>query len=141
VGDYLLDMKLLRYYLVLRRLKRPLGVREVQRILGLNSPGKAQRILKRLVKLGLAERLDNGKYIISDNPPLELVGKAFIRGHLIPRLFFLAVYATVFISLLIPLLKPDIIITLSYILLIVPIWVETLIEYIQLKTSIRKMSG
>ncbi len=140
MGDYLLDMELLRYYLVLRKLKRPLGVREAQRILGLNSPGKAQRILKRLVRLGLAERLENGKYVISENPPLELVGKAFIRGRLIPRLLFLTVYATVFIFLLIVLLKPDIVITLSYILLVIPMWVETLIEYVQLKISIKKIS-
>jgi hypothetical protein len=136
-----LNIELLKQYIILRKQGRPLGVRETQRILGLNSPGKAQRILKRLVRLGLAERLEDGKYVIKPNPPLELIGKAIIRGHIIPRLLFLTIYSTVFTILLIIFLKPDVVITVSYILLVIPLWIESLHEYLQVRKYLRRIEG
>lgn len=60
----MIDKELLKYYLILREQKQPIGVREAQRILGFKSPGKSHRVLRKLVKLGLATRSEDGKYVI-----------------------------------------------------------------------------
>ncbi len=127
------DKEILRYYLILRKIDHPVGVRETQRILGFNSPGKSQRLLRKLVRLGLAQRTEEGKYIIVKDPPLELIGKLFIRGRLIPKILVLAVYTTVLSTTYILLAKPSQEIILLLILLNTPLWVEALIEYRELK--------
>ncbi len=129
----MIDRELLRYYLILRELDHPVGVREAQRILGFKSPGKSQRLLRKLVKLGLAERTEDGKYRIVKDPPLELIGKAFVRGRLIPKILVLAVYTTALSITYAILAKPAPDIILLLILLNTPIWIEAFIEYRELR--------
>lgn len=127
------DKEILRYYLILRNIDHPLGVRETQRILGFKSPGKSQRLLRKLVRLGLATRTENGKYIIVKDPPLELIGKLFIRGRLIPKILVLAVYITVLSISYIALSNPSTEIILLLFLINTPLWIEAIIEYMELR--------
>ncbi len=136
-----LDPELLRAYVLLRRAGHPVGVREAQRILGYGSPGKAQRILRRLERSGMAHRLENGKYLIEDNPPPELVGRTIIGGYVIPRILFLAVYSTIFSLLISLLLGVDDYVKAGLALLTAPLWIEAVLEYRQLRSLGRLMRG
>lgn len=72
------------------------GVREVQRALGLSSPGLAAYHLSKLVEEGLVERSDEGKYRVKD-----YIDTAFLRefvklGRLVvPRYAFYATFTAV----------------------------------------------
>ncbi len=127
------DKELLRYYIILREIDHPVGVRETQRILGFNSPGKAQRVLRKLVKLGLATRLENGKYVIIRDPPLELIGKTVIRGRLLPKILVIGIYMTTFSILYILLAHPKLEVVLLLTLLNIPVWIEAINEYRELR--------
>ena len=129
----MIDREVLKYYLILREVDHPVGVREAQRILGFRSPGKSQRLLRKLVRLGLAERTEDGKYRILKDPPLELIGKAFIRGRLIPKILVLAVYTSTLSLTYIVLAHPRLDVALVLILLNIPIWIEAIIEYRELR--------
>lgn len=74
----------LRAYMLLPRSRRPMGVRGLQRRLGLRSPSTAQHRLERLVELGLARRVEGG-YLAE--PPKTGLLRAYIlvRGRLVPR--------------------------------------------------------
>ena len=74
----------LRAYMLLLRSRRPVGVRELQRRLGLRSPSTARHHLERLVELGLARRVEGG-YLAE--PPRTGLLRAYIlvRGRLVPR--------------------------------------------------------
>ncbi len=128
-----MELELLKYYVKLRSRKSPIGVREAQRLLGFKSPGKAQRVLKRLVRYGLASRLDNGKYVLIDKPVPELIGRVIIRGHVLPRSLFLSVYMSVFALLTILLLNTDLYTNTAYLLIVLPSWINTFDEYMKLK--------
>ncbi len=123
----------LEYWLRLRRIGHPLGVRETQRILGLSSPGKAQRLLNRLVRMGLAERSGEGKYIIVRDPPLELVGKLVVAGRMLPRILVYAVYSTVLAAAYIVFAEPDVTVIVLTVLLIAPLWMEAVGEYMHIR--------
>ncbi len=127
------DREILKYYIKLKDLNHPVGVREAQRILGFKSPGKSQRVLNKLVKLGLATRNNEGKYIISKDPPLELIGKLVIRGRVIPKVLILAIYNTTLSTTYILLAKPTLDVTLLLYLLSIPLWVASITEIIELK--------
>ncbi|MEM0355353.1 MAG: hypothetical protein QXY53_00715 [Desulfurococcaceae archaeon] len=127
------DREILKYYIKLKDLNHPVGVREAQRILGFKSPGKSQRVLNKLVKLGLATRNNEGKYIISKDPPLELIGKLVIRGRVIPKVLILAIYSTTLSTTYIILAKPTLDVTLLLYLLSIPLWVASITEIIELK--------
>lgn len=124
---------MLEYYLKLREIDHPVGVREAQRILGFNSPGKSQRLLRKLVRLGLAYRNEEGKYVIVKDPPLELVGRVFIKGRLLPKMLVIAVYTSTLSITYALLAKPPLDILLLLLLLNTPLWIEALIEYRELK--------
>jgi len=80
----LTDTEAIRAYLKLIRYGKPITVREFQRLMGYNSPGKAQRILERLVREGLATRNNDGSY----EPVREVASQLnliVIRRLIIPR--------------------------------------------------------
>jgi len=129
----LIDKELLKYYLILREQKQPIGVREAQRILGFKSPGKSHRVLRKLVKLGLATRSEDGKYVIARDPPLELIGKVFVKGRLLPKIIVLTTYTTTLSTVYIILAKPSLEIIILLLLLNIPLWFESIIEYRYLK--------
>ncbi len=73
----------LRAYLALL-LHGPMGVRELARHLGLQSPSTARHHLERLERLGYAERTRDGRY--AARPPARGLLRLFIllRGRLVP---------------------------------------------------------
>jgi DNA-binding transcriptional ArsR family regulator len=81
----------LKAYLTLLKAKRPLGVRELQRRLGLRSPSTARHHLERLVQLGLAERRGDGYVAV---PPKHGLLKVYmvIYRRLIPRSLILTAF-------------------------------------------------
>ncbi|GEM_PF-4811700 len=124
---------ILRYYLVLRMNGQEFGVRQAQRVLGLSSPGKAQRILNRMVKEGLMTRREDGKYVIVKDPPPELVGKLVIKGRVYPRILIYATYATVLASTYTLLTRPGPGFLLVEAMIVAPLWLEAIIEYFQIR--------
>lgn len=79
-----IDEEIVRAYIKLVRYGRPVSVRGFQRLMGYKSPGKAQRVLERLVREGLAIRRDDGDYepIRNASTQLDLL---VIRRIIIPR--------------------------------------------------------
>ena len=129
----------LEYWLKLRDVDHPVGVREAQRLLGLNSPGKAQRLLNRLVRMGLAERNEEGKYIIVRDPPLELVGKLVVAGRILPRILVYAAYSTALAAAYLVLARPGLATALFAALLVAPLWIEALAEYMHIRRRARRV--
>ena len=74
----------LRAYLVLLLSSRPLGVRELQRLLGLRSPSSARHHLERLQSLGLVVEEPNGYRAVPPRAGL-LAAYTIIRGRLVPK--------------------------------------------------------
>lgn len=75
-----------RVYLELLVSDEPLGVREVQRRLGFKSPSTAKHHLDRLVRLGLAEKTPEGKYVAKQLGKGFLSAYIVVSGRLVPRL-------------------------------------------------------
>ncbi len=130
-----MEKDLLRHYIRLRQVSGPVGVRQAQRLLGLSSPGKAQRVLNRLVKEGLAKRRNDGKYEILRDPPPELVGKVIIAGRVYPRILIYAAYATTLLAAYAAMARPPLSTVLFGVFLVAPLWIEAFIEAIQLRKS------
>jgi len=83
----------LRVYLYMLR-RRVVGVREVQRALGLKSPSTAKHHLDRLVSLGLAVKTSEG--YAACRPRTGLLSLYIVAsGRLIPRLIGVAAALTV----------------------------------------------
>jgi len=128
--------ELLKHYLKLREVGRPVGIREAQRILGFTSPGKAQRLLRKLERMGLAEKTEDGKYAIRNDPPLELIGRVVVRGRLLPKILVLATYTTTITAVYALLAKPPLDVLVLLALINAPLWLEALAEYRELKKKL-----
>jgi len=114
-------------------LNRPFGVREAQRVLGLTSPGKTQRILNKLIKYGLARRLENGNYVINKDLPFELVNYIILSTFIFPRIIVYSIYSTVLATIYILLTRPPIDVILLALLIIAPLWIETIYQFLNLR--------
>jgi DNA-binding transcriptional ArsR family regulator len=81
------------YWYLLRDPETSVGVREIQRSLGLSSPSVASHHLDKLLSLGLVEKTFRGEYLINQEVKVGLL-KFFSRmgRFLIPRHFFYAVW-------------------------------------------------
>ncbi len=128
-----MNRELVRSYIILVRVGKPVGVREAQRILGFNSPGKAKRVLESLVRHGLAYRLENGDYVVYKKLPLELNSYIIVRSIILPRSIVYAVFSTTLALAYILYTKPLIEYTVIILLAISPLWIETLRLYLLLK--------
>ena len=73
----------LKIYVLLLESGRPLGVREVARVLGM-SPSTAHYHLSRLAKAGLVKETGSGFIVVSR---VRVEGFYYIAGRLVPRLF------------------------------------------------------
>ena len=115
--------KLAKVYFILLKHKRPMGVREVQRLAGIRSPSSAKYYLDKLVELGFAEKNSEG-YIAKINKESLLSVYMSLLGSIIPRSIPYAVFSTVLIITYSILAKPPldciIILTIPTILL----WLE-----------------
>lgn len=93
----------LRIYVVLLSAGKPLGVRELQHIVGLKSPSTVKYHLDRLRSEGLVKQLMDGRYVaVRSNSPVTSL-YLFFKSVAIPRLVpasvayaaFIATYAAV----------------------------------------------
>ena len=85
----------LRTYLFMLKNAKPVGVRELQRALGLSSPSVAYHHLDKLIRMGLIEKDQYGEYTLVKSANVDVlqaftqVGKLFV-----PRFAFYAVFFT-----------------------------------------------
>ncbi|MFN3621969.1 MAG: hypothetical protein ACK4TI_03675 [Nitrososphaerales archaeon] len=92
---YNLRGKTLKVYLHLLSRNEPIGVREVQRILGFSSPSVAFHHIEKLLNMGLIEKDNYGRYYtvkkvdVAILQPFTKVGK-----FMLPRLSFYAAFFT-----------------------------------------------
>ncbi len=98
----------LEIFIYLLRRGEPLGVREVQRALGLSSPSVAFHHLEKLHSLGVVRKDESGSYQVVDNVDISLL-QAFVRvGRLLlPRMVFYASFFTTFTALYLVLEYPS----------------------------------
>jgi len=87
-----------RIYFLLINSRRPMGVREIQRLVGLKSASTVKYHLDRLAMEGLVRQLPDGKYVgmKSDNP--ALTGYFIIMNTPIPYLIPAAVGYAAFVT-------------------------------------------
>jgi len=81
------------YWYLLRDPSSSIGVREVQRSLGLSSPSVAAHHLNKLLSLGLVEKTVRGEYLLNQEIKVGLL-KFFSRmgRFLVPRHLFYAIW-------------------------------------------------
>ncbi len=86
----------LRVYWLMLSQNEPVGVREVQRALGMSSPSVASHHLSKLVSLELVEKLPDNSYEVSRVVKVGVL-RNFIgfRGRFLPRYMFVAIFFTV----------------------------------------------
>jgi DNA-binding transcriptional ArsR family regulator len=89
----------LRAYLFILKSPKAVGVRELQRSLGLSSPSVAYHHLDKLTRLGLIEKDQYGEYAIIKNANVNVL-QAFtqVGRLLVPRFIFYAVFFTTLIA-------------------------------------------
>ena len=85
----------LRAYLFILKNPKPVGVRELQRSLGLSSPSVAYHHLDKLMRLGLIEKDQYSEYALVKNANVNVL-QAFtqVGRLLVPRFIFYAVFFT-----------------------------------------------
>jgi predicted DNA-binding transcriptional regulator len=83
------------YWYMLRDPNTSVGVREVQRSLGLSSPSVAAHHLEKLLSLGLVEKTTRGEYLLNQEIKVGIL-KFFSRmgRFLVPRHLFYAIWLT-----------------------------------------------
>jgi DNA-binding transcriptional ArsR family regulator len=91
-------------YRCLLKTDKPLGIREVQRALGLSSPSVAQYHLLKLEHAGLLKR-EGGNFIINK---VLLESRIKINRFLIPRYLFYSVFAGIILLIELIFLRPDV---------------------------------
>ena len=84
----------LRIYLLLIREGRPMSIREVQRALGLSSPGQVHHHLERLRGLGLVVRTPEGYKAVRKNGVVE--GAVILWSNVVPRSAFYLGFSAAF---------------------------------------------
>jgi len=124
----------LEAYLKLRRLSRSVTVRGFQRLMGYSSPGQAERVLKRLERLGLIEKTPSSEYIAKNELPPELSAYIIIKGYVLPRALVYATYVTATIVTYALLTKPPEPLLLLLAAVVAPYWLEALRELRMLKS-------
>jgi hypothetical protein len=123
----------LEAYLKLRRLGKPVTIRGFQRLMGYSSPGQAERMLKRLERLGLVEKTPMSEYIAKENLPPELSSYIIIKGYVLPRALIYSAYATTVIVTYTVLARPPPPAAILLLALVIPYWIETAININMLK--------
>ena len=86
----------MRIYTELLKSRRPMGVRELQRRVGLKSPSTVKYHLDRLIEAGLVEKLADGTYRAVKSQSTVLALYTSIRGMLMPRIIPIALGAIAF---------------------------------------------
>jgi hypothetical protein len=93
--DYELRGKTLTVYLYLLRHGKAVGVREIQKELGFSSPSVAFHHLDKLVDLGVVEKDEYERYVLSKKVDTGILHSfVSIAGITLPRLGFYAAFFT-----------------------------------------------
>ncbi|MCS7128864.1 MAG: hypothetical protein RMI83_06340 [Desulfurococcaceae archaeon] len=121
-----LDKEALEAYLKLLRHAKPITIRGFQRLMGYASPGKAQRVLNKLEKLGFAVKTSTGEYAASRELPIELSMYTVFERFIIPRSLTYAIYSTTVVTVYSALAKPSIHVVILMLALVTPYWIDTL---------------
>ena len=99
IEDSLKGKTLLVYSYMIKK-KMPVGVREVQRDLGLSSPSVANYHIEKLITLALVGQDEFGRYYVTQKVQVGVL-QAFVSvgGYSIPRLsFFAAFFSTMLVA-------------------------------------------
>ncbi len=127
------DTEIVRAYIKLLKLGRAVSVREFQRLMGYTSPGKAQRILERMVREGLATRNSDGLYEpVKDVAPQ--LGLVVLRRIVVPRRLAIACSTTMLALIYAMLAEIDIVTRCVMIAITIPYLIDAIRT---LKTYIR----
>ncbi len=126
----------LKVYLKLLMLNKPVGVRELQRLMNFKSPSTSKYHLDKLLQLGYVIKDEKGNYIPRKNENNIISLYVSFLGLLIPRFILYAVFVTTFITIYLVLKWPNIdIISISISLLAaIFLWIEGIKAYNILKT-------
>ncbi len=86
----------LQVYMILLTSKKPLGIREIQRIAGFRSPNSVRHHLDKLLEMGYVVKTDDGYVAVK---PRSSILSTFIilRELLIPKSLFYAIATTTFL--------------------------------------------
>ncbi len=95
------------YWYLLRASSSSVGVREVQRSLGLSSPSVAAHHLDKLLSLGLVEKTMRGEYFLSQEVKVGLL-RFFTRmgRFLVPRYLFYSLWLSTMLVIYVVLYPP-----------------------------------
>ncbi len=121
-----LDEEALEAYLKLLRHAKPVTIRGFQRLMGYSSPGKAQRVLSKLERLGFAVKTNTGEYAASRELPIELSMYVVLERFIIPRSLTYAIYSTVVAAVYLVLARPSMQVVALLLALITPYWIDAL---------------
>jgi len=98
------------YWHLLKTRNEPIGVRSVQRALGMSSPSVALHHLEKLRSLGLVEKDSTGEYHLTEQVEVGVLQNFVgVLGFLLPRhLFFSAMFTVMLVlyPILYPILYP-----------------------------------
>ncbi len=86
----------LHVYMILLTSKKPLGIREIQRIAGFKSPNSARHHIEKLMELGYVSRTRDGYIAVKPRSSL-LSAFVVLKDYLIPRTLFYALATTIFL--------------------------------------------
>ena len=114
----------LEAYLRLNRYGKPITIRRFQRLMGYKSPGQAERMLKKLERLGLIERVSSSEFIAKKDLPPELSQFIIVGGYILPRAVIYTVYSLTSVITYILLANPPIHLIVLLMALIAPYLVE-----------------
>ncbi|MEM0059793.1 MAG: hypothetical protein QXE10_05140 [Desulfurococcaceae archaeon] len=112
----------LEAYLKLRKHGEPVSIRGFQRLMGYNSPGKAERV----------EKTSSG-YIVGRDLPPELSSYIIVKGYVFPRSLVYATYSSVVVTTYVLLARPPEPLILLLLLIIAPYWIGVVREFNTLK--------
>ncbi len=130
----------LRVYLLLIKEGRAMSIREVQRALDLSSPGQAYHHLERLRELGLVVKDTDGYKAVRRNGIIE--GVIIVRSIMLPRTAFylgfsVALTVVYLVSLLLGLIKLDLITMVAIIALLTFSTIEFADQWIKLRKLLK----
>ncbi|MFX1416278.1 MAG: hypothetical protein ACFFC0_05675 [Promethearchaeota archaeon] len=87
----------LRVYWYMLTQNRPVGVREVQRSIGMSSPSVASHHLSKLESLELVEKLSDNTYEVGRVVKVGVLRNFMaFRGRFLPRYMFVAIFFTTY---------------------------------------------
>jgi len=134
--------KRLRIYLELLKADRPLGIRELQRNLGVSTPSLVRYHLEYLEKYGLVAKNEEGKYYAIRRRDTLLSMFIIVRDSLVPISSFISAFSISFALLILVLFWPPSIVeaSLSFVCVLIGLYLiyESVILIEVIKREIRK---